>query len=287
MAAPARQRLNSETAPEAPGWWKERVLPILQTMLADTVGALDHGLTFRENVACCLASVRVQMPATDPDGVVAFMAGLTVAAPSLAVANSAQTLVQYNVEALDSRGAFSNGVFTVPVAGTYFFSASILMTAMAYSARRLYISANTGTIAACINDTPAAQFESLHASGVATLTAGQTVGCYAYQTSGAPRDLWADADFNKFSGHLVSSVPRTTPDCFPLPFKATINGKGFKPRGVTAWNIRDAETGKEPTLTGPVTLVWDWDGTDKVRLLDVTGLSYGHAYDLTLAVFAG
>ncbi len=51
MAPPPRNRLSGDMAPDSPGWWKERVLPALQAMLADVTAGLDKGLTRRENSA--------------------------------------------------------------------------------------------------------------------------------------------------------------------------------------------------------------------------------------------
>lgn len=50
MSAPVRVKLSGETAPEAPSWWRELVLPALLTALQDIAGALDRGLTRRENM---------------------------------------------------------------------------------------------------------------------------------------------------------------------------------------------------------------------------------------------
>ncbi len=51
MAAPPRQRLSGELAPDAEGWWKQRVLPALMSMLGEITAALDGRLTRRENSA--------------------------------------------------------------------------------------------------------------------------------------------------------------------------------------------------------------------------------------------
>ena len=50
MSTPARVRLTAETAPEAPSWWKEKLLPVIQSALADVGNALKKGLTRRENM---------------------------------------------------------------------------------------------------------------------------------------------------------------------------------------------------------------------------------------------
>lgn len=49
MAAPPRIKLTAESAPDAPEWWKERVLPSVQAAFSDIRAALDHGLTTKEN----------------------------------------------------------------------------------------------------------------------------------------------------------------------------------------------------------------------------------------------
>lgn len=49
MAAPPRIKLSAETAPDAPDWWKERVMPSIQAAFNDIRAALDRGLTVKEN----------------------------------------------------------------------------------------------------------------------------------------------------------------------------------------------------------------------------------------------
>ncbi len=49
MAAPPRIRLSAESSPDAPAWWRERVLPLLTASLTDVRDALDKKLTRREN----------------------------------------------------------------------------------------------------------------------------------------------------------------------------------------------------------------------------------------------
>jgi hypothetical protein len=282
-------RLNAETAPDAPGWWKERVLPILQSMLGDTAGALDRRLTFAQNMACAVATVRVQMPREEDGGPVIARATRSTA---LAVPNTGTTIVDFATVGHDPQGAITTGAswkFTAPSSGWYAVSAHTRWDAIASAGQCLIEVYVDGVQSIRLgNSDPAAGATNIGGSTLVELAAGQYFDIRASHTSSTgSRNL---NDGNGRSVYVnVNQISGTAgaPDCFPLPFKATINGKGFKPRGVTAWNIRDAETGKEPILTGPVSLVWDWDGTDKVRLLDVTGLAYGHAYDITLAVFAG
>lgn len=49
MSSPARNRLSGETAPDAPAWWKDRVLPVLQGALGDVSASLAKGLTRQAN----------------------------------------------------------------------------------------------------------------------------------------------------------------------------------------------------------------------------------------------
>lgn len=298
MASPPRIRLTAESAPEAPAWWKERVMPLIQRGLADTGGALDGKLTLGENLACAVSEVRVKMPATQTDTPISARYTKNSAQT---YTNNADTFINYETETFDAHGAVSDAStawrFTCPVghAGTYLVQASTLYGGLGgvNGDIRLFVTKTTAAGASsdyglAIDARVFGGWQSLKGVTLVDLAEGDYVRVKTWQVTGADRAVQPDTNFNHVDIAEQTNPARVTPSCFPVPYQARLSGKGFKPKLVLVGNIRDGETGGAPVLSGALgSPIWDWDGKDMVRLLDLPGLSYGRSYDVTLVTFAG
>lgn len=295
MTAPRRVRLSAELAPDAPQWWKERVAPLLQQGLGDAQALLDGGLTLGENLACCLNTVRVVMPETQPDTRAYARARRITSVQT--IPNTTTTVVAFNSTDIDSRTAVTGSGttswrFTAPtgMGGIYLVAAHIGMDpggAAGSVALNLFHGGNWHSTLG-VSITPAAAVaQYIGGSTLVQLAAGDYIDVRVYQACGGNRNIGTTGQDNHVSIHQVSDPTRQTPSCFPIPFRAQLQGRPFRPRVLVVGDIRDAGGGPA-VLSGPLgSPVWDYDGKEFVKLLDLPGLSYGRSYDVTLAAFAG
>jgi len=127
---------------------------------------------------------------------------LAVNNDSKSVSNKSRTLVTFGNVQTNVGNNYGNNMFVAPVAGNYFFTASVTYQGT-FSTNRIiiYIEKNGSLIAA--RQMPfSGQDKGVNLSILATLSINDQIEIYTYQDSGSSRNL-IDGVWTAFSGFLI------------------------------------------------------------------------------------
>lgn len=260
----------------------ESLARIMTRFMGDVVNAL-RALTLEENLDAQWHSFRVRVPQRTT-GLV--LAGYT--APAAAIPASTPTIINFSTQEWDNYGAVDVGTgwtFTAPVGGKYLVTACATLaspTADAWAQLTLYKAGSIHKRLGYAQASTASGTLSVSGSCVVALTQGQTLDVRI--TSSAALNLDGDTETHLQITEVDTSVfTDPVPDeCWPYDFRHLYD---TRPRAVIVCGVKDIDNNADADFG---LCHWDYfmsaDGRPVIRIRNITGLTPGHNYEITLLV---